>query len=66
MDNLRELVDFIDSEIKDNVKEMTYIKLLNIVSKIAIEKGNDIERIKDELDYCSDDPEGNNDIYGSY
>jgi hypothetical protein len=61
MENLRNLIEFIDLEIKDNIKEIKYIQLLNLVAKIAVEKEIEIKELKDEIEDLDD-----NDIYTSY
>jgi hypothetical protein len=61
MENLRNLIEFIDLEIKDNIKEIKYIQLLNLVAKIAVEKEIEIKELKDEIEDLDD-----NDIYFSY
>jgi len=66
MDTFIELVDFIDLNIKDKVKEGNYLKLMSLVMIIAKERNLQIEKIKDDLEYDSDDPYGDNDIYNSY
>jgi hypothetical protein len=61
MENLRNLIEFIDLEIKDNLKEIKYIQLLNLVAKIAVEKEIEIKELKDEIEELEE-----NDIYCSY
>jgi len=55
------LIEFIDLEIKDNLQEIKYIELLNLVAKIVVEKEIDIKQLKDEIEELDD-----NDIYTSY
>ena len=61
MENLRNLIEFIDLEIKDNVKEIRYIQLLNLVAKIAVDKALEIKELNEEIEELDD-----NDIYTSY
>lgn len=52
-----QLIDFVDLNIKNNIKEGTYLKLMELISKAYISKA-DVPS-----DYDSDDPEHTNDIY---
>jgi hypothetical protein len=61
MENIMNLIEFIDLEIKDNLQEIKYIELLNLVAKIVVEKEIDIKQLKDEIEDLDD-----NDIYTSY
>jgi hypothetical protein len=61
MENIMNLIEFIDLEIKDNLQEIKYIELLNLVAKIVVEKEIDIKQLKDEIEELDD-----NDIYTSY
>ena len=61
MENLRNLIEFIDLEIKDNVKEMSYIQLLNLVANIAVDKALEIKELNEEIEELEE-----NDIYCSY
>ncbi len=58
-----ELLDFIDLKLKDNIKEIDYINLMNIIGKIAL-KQNDKQENKDEEE--DEEVEEYNDIYMSY
>ena len=51
------LLEFIELNLKNNIKEGDYLKLLNLISKCYIAK-----QVTPE-DYNSDDPEGIVDIY---
>ena len=61
MENLRNLIEFIDLEIKDNVKEMCYIQLLNLVANISVDKALEIKELNEEIEELEE-----NDIYTSY
>jgi hypothetical protein len=63
-----DLLDFIDINIKDNIKEYHYMQLLNLVGKLNKEnKVENEEERRCEIDEIIEDLEGDyNDIYGSY
>ena len=52
-----QLVELVDTKIKNNIKDGDYLKLMTIISKIYR---------KFEEDYSSEQEEEDNDIYGSY
>jgi len=60
MEELLELLSFVDLKIKNNVKENDYINLVKIIHKIYLKNKDQYE--KDD----SDDEDVDNDIYGSY
>ena len=60
MEELLELLSFVDLKIKNNVKENDYINLVKIIHKIYLKN-----KLQDEKD-DSDDENDDNDIYGSY
>ena len=60
MEELLELLSFVDIKIKNNVKENDYINLVKIIHKIYLKNKDQYE--KDD----SDDEDVDNDIYGSY
>ena len=66
MDSFINLIDFIDLNVKDKIKEGNYLNLMSLVMIIFKEKNMEIEKIKEDLEYDSDDPYGDNDIYNSY
>jgi hypothetical protein len=59
MEELLELLSFVDIKIKNNVKENDYINLVKIIHKIYLKN-------KDQYENDSDDENDDNDIYGSY
>ena len=58
MEELLELLSFVDIKIKNNVKENDYINLVKIIHKIYLKN-------KEQEDQ-SDEEDVDNDIYGSY
>ena len=66
MESFINLIDFIDLNVKDKIKEGNYLNLMSLVMIIFKEKNMEIEKIKEDLEYDSDDPYGDNDIYNSY
>mgnify|MGYP000551146994 CR=1 FL=1 len=68
MSAIVDLVDFIDINIKDKIKEYDYIQLLNLVGKLNTEKKVEvIEEFRCDIDEIIEELEGDsNDIYGSY
>ena len=58
MEELLELLSFVDTRIKNNVKENDYINLVKIIHKIYVKNK--------EQEAISDDENDDNDIYGSY
>jgi len=58
MEELLELLSFVDLKIKNNVKENDYINLVKIIHKIYVKNK--------EQEAISDDENDDNDIYGSY
>lgn len=59
MEELLELLSFVDSRIKNNVKENDYINLVKIIHKIYLKN-------KELPDQSEDEDEEYNDVYGSY
>ena len=60
MEELLELLSFVDIKIKNNVKENDYINLVKIIHKIYLKNKDQYEK------HDSDDENDDNDIYGSY
>jgi len=58
MEELLELLSFVDTRIKNNVKENDYINLVKIIQKIYLKNKELTDQSEDEEDY--------NDVYGSY
>jgi hypothetical protein len=58
MEELLELLSYVDLKIKNNVKENDYLNLVKIIHKIYL-KNNELKDQRDEEDDY-------NDIYGSY
>jgi len=64
MEELLELLSFVDLKIKNNVKENDYINLVKIIHKIYLKNKDQYE--KDDSDDENNDEDVDNDIYGSY
>jgi len=64
MEELLELLSFVDIKIKNNVKENDYINLVKIIHKIYLKNKDQYE--KDVSDDENNDEDVDNDIYGSY
>ncbi len=65
MEHFIELINLVDSSIKNNIKEGDYLKLMRLISDIyktkEVEKIYTIDELKD-----SDDEEDTNNVYGDY
>ena len=59
MEELLELLSFVDLKIKNNVKENDYLNLVKIIHKIYLKN-------KDQDEKNSDEEDDYNDVYGSY
>jgi len=65
MEHFIELINLVDSSIKNNIKEGDYLKLMRLISDIyktkEVQKIYNIDELKD-----SDDEQESNNVYGDY
>tara|TARA_R110002033_G_scaffold59006_1_gene108730 strand:+ start:7007 stop:7222 length:216 start_codon:yes stop_codon:yes gene_type:complete len=65
MEHFIELINLVDSSIKNNIKEGDYLKLMRLISDIyktkEVQKIYTIDELKD-----SDDEQESNNVYGDY
>jgi len=57
-----ELLNFVECNLKNNIKENDYIILLRLIQKIYLMK----KAKQDEVSHSDDEDEDYNDVYGSY
>ena len=68
MEHFIELINLVDSSIKNNIKEGDYLKLMRLISDIyktkEVEKIYTIDELKDSDD--EEQAEQSNNVYGDY
>ena len=64
MEHFLELINLVDSSIKNNIKEGDYLKLMKLISDIY--KTKEVEKIYTISEDDLTDDEASNNVYGDY